>query len=174
VCHYTDVNTVDTWTYSCVDGRWDGESTCEPTLGGGCPVPPLVERCDEPFVGQRDGANVELGPAGSGPFVPFAPGAPAPIVWGGQGSPMLQFRLNATGVDDLSCVRVHTTTTVNQSAFPPKSTDIELHCGESMDIFSILELPCDPGEHSINVMVEVEGVGTAEMSFTVVDPACVG
>ena len=45
-CQYPGGDGVNTWTYSCTACRVAAQSTCEGAIGGGCPVPPLVEACD--------------------------------------------------------------------------------------------------------------------------------
>lgn len=174
VCQYPDGNQVDTWTYTCEAGRWLGEATCEPVAGGSCPVPPLVEKCSDPFDGSTSGAVVELGPANpTMPFTPFAEGQAAPITWGGQGSPMLSFRVRVSGADDVACARLDMTTTVDGQ--PGLSTAlVKLHCGESLSVFTIVDLPCDPGVHTLDLTVEVQGVGTATAKLTVDTPGCLG
>ncbi len=173
MCQYEDPNKVDTWTYQCESGRWNGEATCEPILGGGCPVPPLVEKCTGPFDGNKSGASVEIGPVEPGPFRPFKDGEEAPLTWGGQGSPMISFRIKATGADDVSCARVDTTATIGGLPGSHASA-IKLHCGESLTIFTIVDAPCDPGEHAVEFKVDVRGVGTATANLKITDPVCLG
>ncbi len=172
VCQYEDPNKVDTWTYQCESGRWNGEATCEPLFGGGCPVPPLVEKCTGPFDGNKSGATVEIGPVETGPFRPFKEGEETPLIVGGQGSPMIAFRIKATGADDVSCARVDTTTTIGGLPGGHASA-IKLHCGESLTVFTIVDAPCDPGKHAVELKVEVRGVGTATANLKISDPPCV-
>ncbi|HMR07332.1 MAG TPA: hypothetical protein PKA88_16235 [Polyangiaceae bacterium] len=173
VCQFEDPNKVDTWTYQCQAGAWVGEATCAPLLGGGCPVAPLVEKCTDPFDGQKSGAGLKIGPATPGAFREFQDGEEAPLTWGGQGSPMIGFRILATGADDVSCARVDTTASVNGLPGSHASA-IKLHCGESLTVLTIVDAPCDPGVHSIELKVVVQGVGTATANLKLTDPACPG
>jgi hypothetical protein len=71
-------------------------------LGMSCgPPPPTPEICDLPGP-VADGAitSVEIGQVVNGQFTPFTDGAIAPVVYGGQGAPMIvaQLRIRGTGV----------------------------------------------------------------------------
>lgn len=172
-CTFQDQNLVDTWTYTCVNGRWDGQATCEPTFGGGCPVPPLVESCTDPFSGTTSGATVEVGPATLGTFRPFAENEEAALTWGGQGSPMISFRLRVKGANNVACTRVDTTTTMNGLPASHASA-IKLHCGESLTVFTILDVPCDGGTHPFDLAVKLQGIGETTAKLKITDPACPG
>jgi len=166
-CTYPADLNPDPWMYSCLDGAWDADILCPP---GGCPAPPLAERCGAPFAGTAPGALVEIGPdSTTAPFRPFAEDEAAELVWGGQGSAMLLFRLRITGADALSCIDV--TTRLSSDADPPAEVRsfVTVRCGHTLGIYTIVpwDVACDMRLFHATIDVEVGGVGsaTATVSF---------
>lgn len=177
-CKYPVGDGVNTWTYSCQEGRWSGQSTCEGAIGGGCPVPPLVETCDQPFSGHASGAKIEIGAADpTQPFEALEEGAELGLTWGGQGSPMVGYRIRVTGVE-AGCVRADTT--LSAAGKPGASTPgaIALHCGgESLSVLGIfpIESVCEvsPNEKvDLEIAIDVQGVGSVKRKFKVQNPGC--
>jgi len=176
-CQYPVGDGANTWTYSCDAGRWRGEATCQGPIGGGCPIPPLAEACDAPFKGSAKG-SIELGGADpEKPFEPLAEGAELPLTWGGQGSPMVAYRLRVTGVD-ASCVRIDTTLSAAGKPGAPTPNAIVLHCGESLSVYSVFPMDSVSCEQPMNeyvdleVAVDVQGVGAVKRKFKVANPGC--
>lgn len=176
-CTYPVGDGVNQWTYTCQSGHWDGNATCQGPLGGGCPIPPLAESCDEPFAGTAGGA-VELGAADpTQPFTPIAQGDELPLVWGGQGSPMVAFRLRATSVG-ASCIRADTTLSIGDKSGAPSARAVVLHCGETLRVFEIFPvelLTCAEPMQSLvdlTLRVDVKGVGSVTRTVKVQNPGC--
>jgi hypothetical protein len=159
-CEYPDEFSEETWTFECRDGAWDGSVTCEHVaIGGTCPVPPFAEVCRDLFSGTVAGATIALGPPDEARS--FSVGEMVPIVWGGQGSPMITFRLNVTGGDELECVNVRTTVSLSGETGVMTTWPVKIRCGRSLSLFRIL--PLDLGEaRDLDVILEAEvtGVGT--------------
>ena len=177
-CQYPVGDGMNTWTFTCGQGRWAGDATCEGAIGGGCPVPPLSETCNKPFAGQAAGAVVEIGAADPAkPFEPLPEGSELSLIWGGQGSPMVGYRVRVSGVD-ASCVRADTT--LSAAGKPSASTPaaITLHCnGESLGVYGIfpLESVCDLPENQLvdfEVEIDVQGAGRVKRTFKVMNPGC--
>ena len=175
-CMYPDPNGMFTWTYRCQDLAWAGTSDCDPMmiLGGGCPVGPLAESCRPPFSGMLSGATVEIGDAGTGPFRALTSGERVMLITGGQGSPMVGFRVRVSGVGVPRCVSATTTLTID--AMPPTSEmrSLALHCGTTLPAFQIVADPCDMATHMLDIRVDVAGVGSGHVTVEYVGPACVG
>lgn len=176
-CMYPDPNGMYTWTYHCQSLAWEGTSDCDPSMapiGGGCPVGPLAESCRPPFAGTLAGATVEIGDTGSGPFRAFAPGEHVSLVTGGQGSPMLGFRVRVTGTGVPRCVTATTSLTVDTGTPLTVMRSLALHCGTTLPAFEIVADPCDSASHTLDVTVEVAGIGTGHVTLEYVGPPCVG
>lgn len=167
-CEYPDPNGM--WMYGCPAGRWQATSTCT-SLGGGCPIPPFAETCDMPVTDTLMGAVVEIGPAGSGPFRPFMDREMISIIFGGQGSPMIEYRIRITRVDAPDCVRAITTidATLVEPVSEPRT--INLRCGESLGILTIVPtaVMCPDTPVETVLTANVTGIGSA--SVTVLLPA---
>jgi hypothetical protein len=177
-CQYPTGDGFNTWTYACESGRWFGEATCEGAIGGGCPIPPLAESCNAPFDGKAAGATIELGDGDpTKPFTPLADGAALPLVWGGQGSPMVPYRLRVSGVPS-SCVRIETVLRMGSTPSAPTPNAIALHCGESLGVYSIFPIElvsCEPPMAEtveLEIEVSVQGAGTVKKTVTVENPGC--
>ncbi|MCC6666546.1 MAG: hypothetical protein IT375_22535 [Polyangiaceae bacterium] len=177
-CQYPVGDGVNTWTYSCTAGRWAAQSTCEGAIGGGCPVPPLVEACDQPFDGSAAGATIEIGAADpTQPFQALKEGAELGLTWGGQGSPMVGYRIRVTGLD-AGCIRADTTLSAAGKPGAPTPSTIALHCGgESLSVLSIfpLESVCEASPNAmvdLQIAIAVQGAGTVKKTFKVQNPGC--
>lgn len=177
-CQYPVGDGMNTWTYACDAGRWSGQATCEGAIGGGCPIPPLAEVCDAPFAGKVSGAKIELGLADpSQPFAPVAEGTELPLTWGGQGSPMVAYRVRVSGVD-ASCVRLDTTLSAAGKPGAPTPNAIALHCGESLGVYSIFPMDsvsCDQPMNQyvdLEIKLDIQGVGSVTKVVKVANPGC--
>ncbi len=165
-----------TWTYHCQAMAWTGMSDCDPMmiLGGGCPVGPLAEACRPPFAGTLTGATVEIGAAGADAFRPLTDGEMVSLITGGQGSPMVGFRVRVNGADLPRCVSATTTLMVDSTTPSPEMRSLTLHCGTTLPVYQIVPDPCDSAMHTLDVRVDVAGVGTAHVTLSYVGPPCVG
>ncbi|MCS6797866.1 MAG: hypothetical protein NZ898_04950 [Myxococcota bacterium] len=165
-CSYRDPNGVDTWSYRCVDGAWQGEPTC--LTRAGCPVPPLVEACRDPFEGTVAGATVRIGKPGPGPLVPFADGERVEPVWGGQGLPMVALRIEVTGADEVACTRLRTRFTLDGEDSPEIPGTVTLRCGRSLDVQVIVpyDIACEERLFDFVLRVALDGIGEARARLT--------
>jgi len=176
-CEYPVGDQMNTWTYTCESGRWQAVASCNAPPGGGCPIPPLAEKCDTPFTGSASGAAIEIGIADpSQPFRSFQDGEEINMLWGGQGSPMVPYRVRVSGVD-ASCIRIDTTLTLAAKSAAPTPNAIVLRCGESLSIYDIVPvdlLDCQVNEQlvDLDILVEVQGVGSATAHVTLQNPGC--
>jgi len=144
-------------------------------------VPPLFEECAPSFAGTLAGATVEIGPPSeTDPFRPFAADELVDVVWGGQGSPMLAFRLRIAGAEAPGCVLTATTLS-EPSTMEMGATDrgrVALHCGETLATFAIVPfagVDCDARIFDVHLEVVVDGVGTGTADVTFMGgQACYG
>jgi len=166
-CEFPAMN--GTWMYACPAGRWEATSTCTAPPGGTCPIPPLAETCDSPFAGTLEGGTIEVGPAGSDAFRPYTDGEMVSLVYGGQGSPMIHYRVRVNGVDAPGCVRAVTTLTAPVVEPVSEPRTLRLRCGESLGIFTIVTggTSCPDAPVDTQLEVEITGVGTATADITV-------
>jgi len=160
-CPYMD--SLATWQYTCVGGQWQ-ETLVECTSFGGC-VPALGERCTTVFTGTLSGATVEIGPS-SGPFRPFADCEVLPLVWGGQGAPMMSLRIRVTGVEAPECIM--TAITLTSGATIRDRT--VFRCGETLPLLVVVPFDlCTPEAALIpvDIRVELEGIGSVTAHVSV-------
>ena len=77
------------------------------TVGNGCREPangpPEPDDCGDPGSGAVI-ATLEIGPDGSGAFVPWQDGETVPITYGPQGGAMILLRIRATGTALADCM----------------------------------------------------------------------
>ncbi|MDQ3035954.1 MAG: hypothetical protein M3Y87_26355 [Myxococcota bacterium] len=162
-CPYS--TTTGEGTFTCVGGRWDGSILC-----AGC-APPLAESCASPFAGSAPG-SVELGAPG-GAFAAFADGERAPVEWGGQGFAMIGYRVRAGGDAPPSCVRLTSRVRIDGGEWVQGTRPVALRCGQSLQVLDILpELPCEFRDYSVDVEVDVEGVGSGAAHLIVEGGGC--
>lgn len=174
-CTYPDPDGTTTWTYVCTDGLWMGTNDCMPPPGGVCPVGPLAEGCRTPFEGSMP-ATVEIGPPGAGAFRPFRDGEPIELIVGGQGAPMIAFRVRVAGEDVPACVSMSTVLTADAGEPQPVSMrPLVLHCGESLSMFEIVGGDfCRPGPFTLDVHVTLAGIGESTATVTFGEVPCTG
>jgi hypothetical protein len=165
-CPYPDGGSDETWTFECVSGQWDGSVTCPMIPGASCPVPPLAEPCRDPFGGTVPDVMVELGPADEAR--PFEVGERVPILWGGQGSPMITYRMTVTGADELECVKIETTLSIPGETSAPTPMPVKLRCGNTLTLFSIIPFSLiEPRLLDVTLDVQVTGIGSAQAAVKI-------
>jgi hypothetical protein len=151
--------------FDCEGDRWNGGIMCL-----GCP-PQLVEECRTPFTGSAP-ASVQMGPA-EGAFRPFDPGERVPVIWGGQGLPMVSFRLRVGGETPPSCARVVARTSLDGGTAAVADRAIVTRCGETLTILQIVPGdPCLMRDYSLQVVVDVVGVGTTSADLVITGGMC--
>jgi len=168
VCPYP--GTDESWSYSCVDGGWQGELTSCMLLGGGC-IPPLVEMCTDRFAGTLAGATVEVGPPG-GAFRPFTDGETVPLVFGGQGLPMIEYRVRVGHAGPPACALTTTTITRTGGSGSPVREDIRYRCGRTLRIFVIYPFECPLTPQPIDLTVDLMGVGSVTAHVVATAESC--
>lgn len=176
-CMYPDPNGTVMWTYRCAAHAWVGTNDCDPTMvppGGSCPVGPLAESCRPPFAGMLSGATIEIGDPGTGTFRPFTTGERVSLVTGGQGSPMVGYRIRVTGAGVPRCVGMTTTVMIDSSAPTSEERNVALHCGTTLPVFQIVPDPCDMATHALDIEADIAGIGTTHVTVEYVGPPCVG
>jgi hypothetical protein len=158
------------WHFACADGRWDGEPDCSMVVGG-CPPPEPAEGRGPAFTGQLP-AGVEIGPAVvlGETFRPYQPNEPIEVVWGGQGSAMIYYRLALDTDAPPTCVNVRAT--IAAPGIPPETSTetVRLRCGESLRMYVVVPAgPCEGSTAPVDttVHVEVDGVGEADVTLAV-------
>ncbi len=139
----------------------------------GCP-PAVSERCDPAFMGTLAGGRVELGPAGPGPFRPYAPGERVFPQFGGQGAAMFFYRVRVSGdAAPPECVSVSSGNILDSIAGEPITTPARLRCGESTRIYSVYGAsPCEMRDYPLHFDVTITGVGTASVDLVVEGGMC--
>lgn len=165
------------WDWTCQDGVWSGQANCDMLVGGTCPIAPPAETCSDPFAGQLSQAVLEVGPVEMGqPFRPFDAGESPEVVWGGQGSAMVFYRIAVDGEELPSCVEVDASLT--PVGFSPESLkhNVRLRCGESLRLYLIVPFgTCEETEPVDTVLrVEVAGVGATEATLAIPPEAFCG
>lgn len=168
------------WGATCVDEAWSLNATCtEQSIGGVCFLPSEAETCTDPFLGAGEG-TVEAGVSShQGAFRPFEEGELLEVEFGGQGSPMLWYRVQVDGPQPPPCARV-TATMESPEFYEPGSVvrDVVLRCGASLDMFTIVPFgDCTGSTEPVEVTltVEVEGIGASTTSVMLpADALCGG
>ncbi|MSP74341.1 MAG: hypothetical protein EXR76_19600 [Myxococcales bacterium] len=172
-CDYTRPDTGNLWHFTCGDGVVVFEEECpDPAPGGSCGVPPLAQYCERPDLQPTPQAVVDFGPAGGRSFRPFADGDSVTAQVGGQGTPMLAWRLSIVGTDDVGCVAY--TTRVRLASGGPaleSSGQVQLHCGGSATIYTVLD-PAVCSGALLSIEVGIEGKGEARSHALDVSAAC--
>ena len=161
-CEYIDENEIDIWTYTCSGTYWTAQVECR--ADGGCAAPPLSETCKPHFEGTVEGASLQVGPQALGePFRPFGDGEQVELIWGPQGSPMLEFRLHLDGADELECVALRSSLTLGGETVELASMRVRVRCGETLRVYAIVpfDVACDEIMFDLELNVSVDGVGPA-------------
>lgn len=172
-CSYPQADELDTvHAATCADGLWGIDTTCMEVVGGSCQVPPLAEGCLGPFAGAIAGATVAVGPATAPTeaFRSFEADELIELVWGGQGSPMLAFRIQATGADEVACGMVRATVAIDGKAEVDASQPVVFRCGQTLGVFVIVPtspIDCEDRVFTLEVGVEIPGVGSTTATVKV-------
>lgn len=162
------------YEFSCIAGRWG--ANCVGAGGGSSCVPPLGESCAEPSSTPIAGAALEIAngdPASD--FVPLADGAPIDVIWGGQGLPMVSFRVRVSGQGAPDCALLSHKLSIGGHAGAEYKLPLRLHCGESLIVYSILPLDqaCANPPVSNEVTLELGALGSKQtFNLTWTDAAC--
>jgi hypothetical protein len=151
--------------FQCIEGHW--QHLCL----GGC-APPMSETCAPIMTEPLPGSTLELGHVAGPTFAAYQDGQPMDVIWGGQGTPMLGFRVRVTAPGSApSCVLTETTLTAGTGSTAPTKLPVRLRCSESLAVYTIapVELvPCDSTgkQVTLGLSVSVEGVGQKAVSLT--------
>jgi hypothetical protein len=120
---------------------------------------------------------LEVGPVEMGqPFRPYEQGESPEIVWGGQGSAMVFYRIAVDGQELPGCVEVDASLTPVGLSPESLKGNVRLRCGESLRLYLIVPYgTCEETEPVDTVLhVEVAGVGTTEVTLQVPPEAFCG
>jgi hypothetical protein len=155
----------DSFLYECLGTSWSAI---------GCPgcSPPLVDGCRDPFAGSLSGATVEIGTGGFEPFRPLRDGDRAGIVLGGQGLPMIEFRMRIDHAEPPDCVSMNAMLTY-EGMTVPSMTPVRVRCGQTLGTFIILpECPFEPRLYDVTLSVDVPGVGSVTRNLQIMGGMC--
>jgi hypothetical protein len=153
------------FTLTCPDGRWAEMMDCSNAGEGGvCGLPVFGEACDAPATSGLPPGHLELGPEFvDAPFRAFDAAEQVVEVTGGQGSPMLPFRVRYVPDDPAvtppTCVEIGIQLSVAGEAPPPPATQtLRLRCGTSLRAYVIDALPlADDRLTTLDLTVGVTG-----------------
>jgi|GEM_PF-946856 len=153
--------------YECQDGEWIRYTDCPP---GACGTIPLAESCGQPLMSSIAGASVRFGPMLPGqPFRDFMPGETVDLVWGGQGAPMLAYRILVEGADTVDCVNARVLTSV-AGADIDASQPVTVRCGKTLTVYTIFPtspLDCEDTLFDFTANFSVQGLGEATYALKV-------
>ena len=166
-----------TWTYTCEQGRWTANGNCG--VLGCAPVPPLAERCTNPQSDGLSASRIQIGPTTlSESFRTFQSNEKVELVWGPQGSPMLEYRIQLSGdnLEQVNCIDFEARLTTDGEMDSRLKTGLRVRCGDTLRIFSIVEsqVICENREVELELEVEIKGVGTSSASLIVQGGNCLG
>lgn len=132
----------------CIDGRW----VHPPCI---TPGPLLAEGCSDAALGPFSGLALTVDP-------------PTELVWGLQGNAMIEFEIAIDPREDApGCVSVRTLLTFDGDAVQ-STRPVRLRCGRSLTIQVIVPgLPCDDRAYEGTLEVEVIGLATQTIDFSV-------
>ena len=176
-CAYGEAPNI-TWTYTCKNERWEAEANCHGLLG--CtPVPPLAERCEAPFQETIVDGQIKLGPSfADESFRAYQDQEMVELVWGLQGSPMLEYRIQMSGEDIelVSCFGYTARLKVDGVWEAESKAPLTVRCGQSLRIYSIIESQavCDQRVIDVEIEIEIEGVGTSSAAVKFEGGNCFG
>ena len=162
LCSYEIMAGGEYWHFSCVEGRWHLDVECL-AIGGACGVLPPSEACLGPHENAPLGMDFDIGPATSeAAFTPFTPGQEVSLSWGGQGAPMLEFRLKVDDDEAPQCLSYHMSAELSAGTNAEASGTVRTRCGESLAMYIILPLEvidCDTSMFDVQLTLTIEGLG---------------
>ncbi|MDQ3037851.1 MAG: hypothetical protein M3Y87_35985, partial [Myxococcota bacterium] len=134
-------------TVRCIDGRW-AHPPCIP------PGPQLAEGCSDPEVGPFSGLALTVEP-------------PTELTWGFQGNAMIEFQVAIDPEDDApGCVSIRSRLTFDGETVESRRP-VRLRCGRSLSVQVIVPgLPCDDRAYAGSLEVEVLGLATQTIAFS--------
>jgi len=169
LCSYEIAAEMEYWHFTCVDGRWAMQPECL-SIGGVCGIPAPSEACLGPYDGAALSAGFDIGTANlQDAFSPFAPGQEVPLVWGGQGSPMLEFRLEVDDLEAPECLSYQMTAELSAGTSAEASGTVRMRCGKSLTMYIILPLEiidCDPSLFDLKLTLTIPGLGERVYDLT--------
>jgi hypothetical protein len=157
-CEYPAVRCTAPWIARCQEGRW---GLTEPPLES-CEIraiPLMGERCRVPFAGTAEGTVSVVIPRDR-------------LVIGTQGSPMIAVEIALEGdAAALDCVHIVPELRVDGVRISvPSELYLRLRCGSTtgylVQVFA--DDVCDGAPHEADVTIDVEGVGSASATTTIV------
>jgi hypothetical protein len=162
------------FTLTCPDGQWVEAIDCEAAgVGGACGLPVFTEFCESATLSGFGALTVEVGPDAPGEdFRPFTDGETVTQVVGGQGSPMLPFRVRLSGGDPEAaptCVELGTQLReAGTPEAPPSLQNLRIRCGTSMRAFIVDPLAlCDDRLFDVALSVSLTGGPSTTVHLTI-------
>ena len=91
------------------------------------------------------------------------------LSWGGQGSPMLEFRLKIDDLEAPECLTYTLSATLSVGTEAEASGTVKTRCGESLLMYMIFPLEtidCDPSTFGVQLEVNIIGFGKKSYDLT--------
>ena len=169
------------WRVECSEGTWRiGEFPTNANPPHAEQPLPSAERCREPFTGDRTGVSLNVGPPGVDDFRSFADGDRVYLSRGGQGSYMVEFRIDAAGARDLDCLLLDVTVTIDGREAGLLSIPARFHCGQTRKVYVVVQPPPpDPEasargvreqEHALELRVSLPGMAEVTRELILMHP----
>jgi len=165
-CVFTEASG-DAWQYACRGGIWQiTDRICDDDM---CPrTPPLVQYCRDEFTGTIENGSIAIGPlTGEGGFERFEDQDFIDITYGSQGSPMLGFRVQLTGAENVECARISINATIPGDSPADAIQRVQMHCGLSLGVYLVLpwSIECEERVFPLQLHVDVAGVGVTTLNL---------
>lgn len=145
------------WRAICETGRWTVIEPPPERCGGARPPPRTAELCSMPFAGAVEGSvSLEI--------------VRDRLVVGTQGTPMLAIQVRLDGpASALDCVRVAPELRVDGVVRMTSTRNLRLRCGSTTGLLVLVfaDDVCDGAPHEADITIDVEGVGGASASATI-------
>jgi len=168
-CSYDIYEGLEVWYFTCTDGRLVMTYDCI-GIGGACGITPPAEACLDPYDAGATGDGVQIGPPTlTEAFAPFEDGQMIPVAWGGQGSPMVEFRLALDTIETIDCISYQLTAETSAGTNAQTAGTVRLRCGDSLAMYLVLPtevIDCDEGVFDLHLELTVEGFGTTTYDLT--------
>jgi hypothetical protein len=162
------------FTLTCPDGQWVEDLDCEAAgVGGACGLPVFTEFCESTVLGGFGALTLEVGPdLPDEDFRPFREGETVAEVVGGQGAPMVPFRVRLSGGDPMAaptCVELGTQLHERGTPeAPPALQNLRIRCGTSMRAFIVDSMAlCEDRLFDVELSVSLTGGPSTTVHLTI-------
>ena len=170
------------WSVRCNEGTWEIQDRPRNHHTDAEHPLPASEYCRDPFQGERSDAELQVGPADGERFSSFAENAEVRLVRGGQGSHMLEFRLDVAGARDLSCLLIEAEVQIDGGEPASLSVSSEFLCGSTRKVYIVVNPPdhdCDAyhrgeteREYPLELQVTLPGLDEMMVPLRLIHTTC--